>query len=376
MWLSLIGTLAIYLLIQQFVKREWLPIFWRNGILLLAGFLISEAVTKAGVDIGIRWFDIQEISGSFFFPLIVINSLLELFEIRNPTSLGQAAKSVGLNIALGLILLPAIFFFSFGYPEFYSIKTAALTALILLASDNGMITPFVKKKIRQFLRIESELLTTLLLIGIWIIYSWADWTDNFMHTDLLLAGFYLALIWPFSWTLCKTYEWLSPKLSKHSVWLMYVLLYGGYLIVEHFTMNGLLFTVVIAIIGKRYFGGQKHRVVKKHHQVQETIGGISMVFMGIAFTPNIFVDRWLMILLCIFIYSGFKSILGLIITKKICSDISVRDYLLGSIHGSSAIVLAISIPLSFTGWYTAQAMVLGLVIFEYVVAIPLMLRAR
>ena len=375
---TLISIVFIYFLLDYLIRKNKNIRSFRNGIFLLTSFLLSEIITGLGVDIKVRWFDIQTISAHFFFPLIVINSLLELFDIQNKKSLKQATTSVGLNLVLGLILLPPLFFYVLGYPEYYSFDTALITALILLASDNGMISRFVSKKVLRFLRIESELLSALLLISIWIIFSWEKWTDNYMQKNLWVAVLYLLSIIPFTWIICLLYQKTESKFRNNNLKIgwMYLLLFGGYLLVEYFTMNGLLFTIAIAIIGRPYFGHNQKEDLKNHYKLQEVLSGLSLIFMGIAFTPDIFSTRWLMMLTATLGYFGLKWIVGKLVSTRICTDIGVKDYLLGSIHGSSAIVLAISIPVSFTGWYTAQAMVLGVILFEYLIWVPLLLRTK
>lgn len=164
---TFIGIVCVYFLANLVIKRFDALRPFRNGIFILLGFLLSEGITNFGVDLEIRWFDLKFISAKFFFPLLIINSLLEVLEIKNRTSVRQGIKSAGLSILSGVTLLSVLYYIVVGHPQFFSFQSALLCALILMTSDNGMITPFVKKKAAKFLRIESEILSSILLISIW-----------------------------------------------------------------------------------------------------------------------------------------------------------------------------------------------------------------
>lgn len=185
----------------------------------------------------------------------------------------------------------------------------------------------------------------------------------------LFASVFTAWIIPF------VIKKLDPKIRKNipKLLIVYTLLFAGFHLVNCFMSNGLLFAIGVAFFGKDMVHFEIGKSLKLHYKFQQILSGTSLVFLGIAFTPSIFTDRWLMILVALVSYFGLKFLLSFYVKTKICKDITKKEYVLGAVHRASAIVLAISIPLTYAGWYTVQAMILGVVLIEYLLIAPLLI---
>jgi hypothetical protein len=67
--------ILVAIILERIIKRAGLTIY---SILVLWGFIASEIITSAGIDMGIRWYHFQDISFNIILPVVVFSGAITL----------------------------------------------------------------------------------------------------------------------------------------------------------------------------------------------------------------------------------------------------------------------------------------------------------
>ena len=176
---------------------------------------------------------------------------------------------------------------------------------------------------------------------------------------------------------------LTLLLASHSttrIVLLFVALGSFYLANNIFEVSGIMSVMGTAIVARICLNEKEHSFLLgadgNWHWLALLVSSILFVLMGLVITPDMFSHQWLAIL--IGIAAALMSRAATIFLCGIASrpfsraiDKSWQPILIwGDLRGVVAIALVLSLPTTLSYWWTIQAIVFGVVLFNLLVQAP------
>jgi CPA1 family monovalent cation:H+ antiporter len=345
-------------------------------ILLAAGFIGSEFLALRGVNTGLSWDNINPLIMHLCVPVILFHLGLKIprdeLQRQWRPAITYALFGGIFSILLSSNVLAALIGTSTGFP-----LSAAILAAVMLAISDMSAVPEVKGGLqstdttRQRLEIESLALGAIggTMFTAFTVPNVAInplfWGIEFARAALIgitlagAGGIFLQLFWG---------QGKDTSYSATKLLALVASLLGLNAVVIYLDGSSTLFAVVLAlsvrsIVSERFW---------------RPINGLAvaalLIIAGASFTPGLFEDRWLAMLI-----GAGVVIVGRVITIlpifwllfETGANIPTNEPWLATFaapRGAITLALAISIPLDFSGWYTVQAIVYGGVIASMISA--------
>lgn len=344
--------------------------FFRNLIplfLLIGGFVGSEFLSARGIDTGLRWENINPLIMHLCVPVILFHLALKIpskgLRQEWKPALAYAVFAGAGFVLLSAAVLSALLGSSSGFP----LSAALLAACLLMISDMSAV-PEIRGGLlscdptRQRLEIESLILGTL--GGTYFTaFVLPDVALNplFWTIELISAAMVSLSLAFLGGVLLQLFFGQTKGSSRTVIKLLAVVtaLLGLNAAVIYFEGSTTLFAVVLALSSRNLVSDVFWRPVNGLAVIA------LLIIAGASFTPELFTDRWLAMLI-----GAGLVVMGRIITVlptfwliyEAGTRISDNEPWLATFaapRGAITLALAISIPLDFAGWYTVQAVVFG-----------------
>ncbi|WP_341502750.1 sodium:proton antiporter [Gallaecimonas sp. GXIMD4217] len=385
--LTIALMLLLAMLLEPLARRLRLPF---ATLLVLVGFIGSELVLLAGFDTGFRWHHFQDWILHALVPVLVFESALNL-------RLG-ALKGVWwpvLVLAVPAMLLAAaisglVLFLGIGHELGFPLLTALITGVMLSATDPVAVVALFKamgapERLHTLLEGESLFNDATAVVAFMVLLGLAGggdisileaiWRFGYAFGGGILAGAALGLL---AWLGVRS---LSEQmhLAAGSVILMLLTFH----IAEHWLqVSGIVALVVAGLIyGESCRGKGQERLLTGLWEVAAYLAN-ALVFLlvGVTVTWMMFADRWLAMLIGIAaaILARSLVIYGLLplansLPGQQRLPLAQRHVMMwGGLRGAVSLALALALPVTLEGWYTAQSVVYGFALFTLFVQAPLM----
>lgn len=382
--------IVLALAIEPVSKRLGIPF---NALLVLTGFIASELVTGMGYDLGLRWENFRDLVLYLLVPALVFAAALTLDAralLRHlPSILVLAIPLFLLSVAIGTVLL----YLGIGHASGFPWLTAAVAATLIAATDPSAVIAMLKRygvSERIVILVEGESLfndaIAIVLFGVLTAGVTASThileLNNLSGIAMEFARVFIggslmgALLGAVGYWLLRRYrrDEFAAALSLALAYLAYASAetLGGLSGVMSVLMCGLALGMALHDAGSDFVG-------KLWGLLSFLAGSIAFLLVGVTVTPSLFSEGWWA--LCV-------GIAAALITRAIAVYLTLplferlpgmdrlahpdRRLLFGAgQRGAVTAALALSLPVVLTGWWTAQAIGYGVVLFTLFVQEPL-----
>ncbi len=385
--ISFLILLLLSLLIPLLAARLRLP---DSSLLVLAGFLVSEVIVRAGWDTGIRADNFQSLIIFVLLPLLIFDSAWR-FEIP----VLRANLSIILVLAVLAMVLSAVLtavgiFYGINHPTGFPWLTALVTGALLVATDPVAVVAQLRAigaPHRLEVLLEGESLfndaTAIALFGLFLALATGSGEGGLFSglTGFVVLFFGGSLVGAVFGVLGV---WLLKRIQKtHTVTLLSLLIaYSSFYIGEYFLhVSGIMATLIAGLLmGEPLRRRQTIADAQDHTFSVLALLANNLVFllMGVTITVVMFEQRWLAMLIAIgaVLLARIISVwLGIWIAERLPRTVAVPVaykpvMIWGGLRGAVTIALALSLPTTLEGWWTVQSIAFGVVLFSLWVQAP------
>lgn len=391
--LFFIGMLLTAVLVQPLAERLHVPFF---ALLVVVGFVGSEILVVAGMDMGLRWHHFHDLVIYVFLPILIFESSIHI-----DTKLLLHNLLPILLLAIPLMLLSAgisavVLYFGIAHASGFPWIAALLTGALLAATDPVAVIELFKKTgapQRLIVLIEGEslfndataivLFSILLSIAMTSEQATINWLDGLGSFTLVFFGGIAAgiLIGLVTWFLMRLLKTQIPEAACSVVGA-----FSAFLLAEEWLqVSGVMAVLATGV----WIGWAKQQNALANDgdflfQLWEFNAYIAnaMIFLlaGITITMDMFTQQWLAMLLGILavliaraigIYAFVPLLSALPGVETISRSYQTILYW-GGVRGAVALALALSLPVSLDYWWTIQSITYGVVLFTLFVQAPTM----
>ncbi len=382
------AALIVGALLESLAARYRLPF---NLLLLLAGFLASEAIVGLGFDTRLRWYHFHELVFYILIPLLIfetssrVNRVALMREWR-----AILMMAVPVLIACGAMTAMLIYV-GIDHPTGFPVIAALLAAAVLAAIDPGEIIEASGGDPR-FTRCNTLLNGESVFSDVVAVTVFAVFVNAALMNseDIGYASTGGLLLWSagggmlvgalaglLGRTICRVVRaGMVRALTAASI------AFAAFIVSRYIVMGSGAVAVLVATLlmtSGRGWGNEAERATVD--AVGWSARVILFVLAGATVTTFMFRDQWLAMLIAIgavtisrlFVVSGGLTLANIV---KRGGEFSLGErahLMVGGVRGAIVLALGLSLPLEFDAWYTVQSMVYGVVIFTLAVH-PLMAR--
>lgn len=381
--LILSGLLLLAVVIQPLARKARLPF---TATLVVAGYISSELLVKAGVDTGIRAENFHDLIFFVFLPVLVFESAYNI----NAGLLWKNLLPI-LFLAIPLMLLSTVItatliYFGIGHPTGFPWIAALLTGALLSATDPVAVVALLRQMgvaERLAMLMEGESLfndaTAIVVFSVFLAIatgtdgplSVADASRHFLYVFFggILVGAGTGLVFAILMELAgdTVIKALATVISA----------YLAYLVAESVLhVSGVMAVLVTGLIlGYRRQHATPGKDTGFEHKLWEFNAYVANVlvflFMGVTITAGMFEERWLAML------TGIAGVLlarslGIFTCVPLLNKLTPIEpisrpfqvvMLWGGLRGAVTLALALSLPTSLDYWWTIQSIAFGVVLF-------------
>ncbi len=367
-----------------------------GGLLVLAGFAVSELVVFLGYDTGLRWGSFGDLVLYLLLPMLVFSAAL-----RVDTACLREYLAATLSLALPLLLVATAIFtvliyvfvdHSTGFPWI----AAAIAASLFVATDSVAISEILERR-----QVPAPVTTLLEGEGAFgdaiAVALYASLTTYALamggDTSSLFSGAALLFLWAVgvgaatgalvAWLMLR-FGWRKLNDMPQSL-VTLVMVYAIYLCTELVFQASGVVTLMVAglILGNDYRGRDADSDTRFTYKLWKLLGRLCYVLLfllvGITITLDMFEERWLVMIMAI----GALLLARLpviVLSMPLQNRLLGSDRLnvvqgsllyLGGVRGAVTLALALSLPVELDYWWTIQSMAYGVVLFSLFVQAPL-----
>lgn len=381
--------LLLAMLVEPLSERLKLPF---SSFLVVFGFAGSELIVYLGFDTGLRWDDFVGIILHLLVPVIIFES-----------AFNANSKALFANIGTILYLaIPAMLFASVvtGYLLFFGINdsvnfpivTALLAGVILSATDPVAVVAIFKKlgapaRLNALLEGESLFNDVSAIVVFTILVNLSLNTSE----EVTAGGAIIFFIKSFFGgiavgvvvgLLAKTMYKLCSNHFGHTLLGIITAILAFYVAEHLFHFSGVVAVLSAGLLLGDYYRGQENT---DKHFAQEfwelnayIANAILFILVGVTITISMFTGQWYAMLLGIIAATIARGLVvyGLLPAFTLIpaiekTDVNYKNVIMwGGLRGAVSLALALSIPTEIEGWYTAQSIVYGVVVFTLFVQAP------
>ena len=377
------GLLLLAIVIQPLARKARIPF---TATLVVAGYISSELLVKAGIDTGIRAENFHDLIFFVFLPVLVFESAYNI----NASLLWKNLLPI-LFLAIPLMLLSTVItatlvYFGIGHPAGFPWIAALLTGALLSATDPVAVVALLRQmgvSERLAMLMEGESLfndaTAIVVFSVFLAIatgsdgpmSLADASRHFLRVFFggILVGAGTGLV--FAALIKLTGETIIRALAT------VISAYLAYLVAESVLhVSGVMAVLITGLIlGYR----SQHAVPGTDTGFEQELWEFNayvanvLVFliMGVTITLGMFEERWLAMLIGIAgvllartlgIFTGIPLLNSLTPIEPISRPFQIV-MLWGGLRGAVTLALALSLPTSLDYWWTIQSIAFGVVLF-------------
>ncbi|MBT8040916.1 MAG: sodium:proton antiporter [Xanthomonadales bacterium] len=394
---NLLPFLMFGILLAAIVTRPLQRVRWLSlpVVLVVAGFVASEAWVALGMDTGLRWNILRDLVFYLLLPILIFEAAINI----DARSLRREGFLIG-TMAVPLLLIAtgiaaALFMTLMGDALGGSWALALLTGAMICATDPTMVSGLLggdgqSRRIEQILEGES-LVNDATTITLFVMISGLLLSPTSEITALGVAGRFLltllggaAIGVALGWLFDKLIDPANDKVLATSATL--VLAFSSFWIGEHL----LGFSGVVATLSAGLTVAWRQRTHRSETDIAFALDSwrilgfcaSAMLFfaVGMSITLQMFADHWLAMMIGIgaalvsraaIVFLGVGPLSLLPRVDRI--GLSGQNLLMwGGIRGAVAIALALSLSFDIPHWYTIQSTVYGVALFSLVVQTPLL----
>jgi CPA1 family monovalent cation:H+ antiporter len=384
--LMFMAMLTVALLLEPLARLLHLPF---SAALVVGGFAGAHLMVNAGLDTGLRWHHFNDLVFFIFLPVLIFDAALQInarLLLRNLLPVVLLAFPV---LLFSAVLCAALLYYGIAHPEGFPWTTALVCGALLAATDPVAVHEIAKRlpvPERLVTLMEGESLlndaTTIVLFTLLLavagsgIETAAPATAAAEFARLALGGLAVGVL--FGVAAHALIRWLNRPLI-----VSLLIAYSAYLIAEtQLHVSGIMSSLACGLMVSR----SMHRT--RPHQRAEVdlwwaqLGWIanSSLFLlaGATVTLAMFTERWLAMLIGIGAVL-ITRLIGVWTVTAISSAIPGQQRIpagyrvvmtVGSLRGAVTLALALSLPVDLEGWWTAQSIAYGVVIFSLLVQAP------
>jgi len=386
--LSVLFILAFSLLIAELLSEK--TKLNRPLSYLIIGFIISEILTRNGIDVYLRADNFSAIVFQGLLPLILFEMTLSLVR----PSKKELFKCSGLAVYMLLIFVPfasVLVYFLMGQSDYFPPIAAVITIAVIAAIEPacsqlnaaaGRINAKIRAQIETETLISDAIAAVLFSLALMIAQGTllAESVGMEIVTSLLkltLGGLFAGISCGYLAVTIKPFFTSNTS----SLLLSLTLTYASYFIAESLIgASGVVAVLAAGVIYRLKMNKQKSfRPLKTSwHSIGYYADAWLFLLLGMTFTLDMFSERWLAMLIIVFAlllgrivaglsgYYLFKPYAGAVLAKPMLNGIIFGNY-----SGALAIALVFSLPEQLSYWWTIQAMVFGVVFYALLIQLPL-----
>jgi len=389
--MMLAGMLILALMLRPLAERRKLPF---AAVLVLTGFLGSEALLAFDLDTGVRHQSFHDLIFYVFLPLLVFEAAFKIDALMLRKNLFVILLLSIPVLLLSTTITAVLVYFGIGHPEGFPWIAAFLTGAVLSSTDASPITArFPGLGVPRRLRVlmEGEDLfndaTAIVTFGIFL-YIAQHPMEEITFGDALVAWLVVFFGGIFVGLLVGLGFLLVSRLFDDSIQQALVTLISAYtaflLADELLQVSGVMAVLVTGLTMGRVI----------HNDFQDERGSFvdtfwgfnvyvaeALVFllMGVTVSLNMFEERWLAILIGIAAILiaravgvfGTSPLINLLPWVQKLPGNFQQVLFLGSLRGAVVLALSLSLPVDLPYWWTIQSIAFGVVIFSLFVQAPL-----
>lgn len=338
--------------------------------LMLTGFAVSELVVGLGHDSGLRWYHFHGLVSHVLVPVLLFETASRL----EPDVLARAWRPVALLAGPGLLagaaLTAAALTAGIGHASGFPLATAAVAAVLLAAIEPAEVLRFAPGRPRVSVVVEGEavfsdvaavaLFAVLLSIALGEgVFGWARVLRGVGGSVVagaaagLLAGLAFRL-------LARVVRRAALRAALLSILAAGVFV-AGRAVLPGAGALALLVCVFAATRSERTTGATVRSLAAGLGRVARVV---LFVLAGATVTTFMFRDQWLAMLIAIAAVTLARFAVVEALLRV--AGYGARERLhvaAGGSRGAIVLALALSLPLELPGWYTAQSMAYGVVLF-------------
>lgn len=385
--ITLVVLLLLSLLAEPLARLTRLPY---TSVLVVIGFLVSEAIVYAGIDTGLRAENFQSLVFYVFIPLLVFESAFYINKPQLKDNIVPILFLAVLGMVLTCLVAAVLLYYGIGHASGFPWIAALLTGAILAATDPVAVVARLKElKAPQRLNVllEGESLfndaTAIVLFTLFlsIALSMVEAPNASQSQDILMivARFCLvffggAVVGALLGWLCA---WLDERMASVRTSMLISLLaaYGSYLLAESMHVSGVMASLGAGLAmsiscNSRCSVATDNRVADTWSFLAYLANSIVFLIVGAVITISMFEERWLAMLIAIAAITIARAIsiyggLGLLsLFQK--EPVAYRDQgvmVWGGLRGAVTLALALSLPVELPYWWTIQSIAFGVVLF-------------
>lgn len=388
--LLLMGCLLIAVLLEPLARRMHLPF---SALLVVAGFVGSEAMVAIGLDTGIRAESFHDLIFFVFIPVLVFESAFHIdasLLLRNLFAVLFLAIPVML---LSAAMAGALIYYGIAHPTGFPWIAALLTGALLAATDPVAVVALFRQlgcPERLAVLVEGESLfndaTAIVVFSLFLamaLHPEQGWQPGEIGLEFarvffggMLVGLIVALIF------IALLKWLREPVVQGLLTL--ICAYLAYIAAEEFLhVSGVMAVLVAGLLLGRAARGhaQEHRFVSRLWEFNAYLANaLVFLLMGVTITVAMFTERWLAILIGIGAVLAARAI-GIFVFVPLLSLLQ-RNHRIpagfqpvmfwGGLRGAVTLALALSLPTELEYWWTIQSIAFGVVVFTLFVQAPTM----
>jgi CPA1 family monovalent cation:H+ antiporter len=390
----IIAALVFLLLLAVIAQpvSKWIHLPYAS-VLVVFGFLASEALVFLGVDTGIRADNYQSLIFYVFIPVLVFESAYRIDKKQLLKNLFPILFLAIVGMLITCSLTAVGLYYGIAHASGFPWIAALLTGSILAATDPVAVVDRLKEinapeQLSVLLEGESLMndATAIVLFGLFLSMAVAT------KSELSATGVFIEFVKVFTGgaLLGLIIGYLAGLVDR---WFCSVLItgvltltvaYGSFLAAESLEVSGVMSTLLAAIAMSVVGEKNISKVESDNNEyLWELISHIAnaLVFLvvGAVITLSMFEERWLAMLIAIgavlvaravSVYGGLSLIA--LFQKEPVSVKYQTVMVWGGLRGAVTLALALSLPTSLDYWWTIQSIAFGVVIFTLFIQAPSM----
>ncbi len=390
--LFFLAMLAIALVLEPIASRWRLPY---PALLVVVGFVGSEALVAAGIDTGLRWDSFRDLVFYVLLPVLVFEAALRIDTealLRDLTAILLLALPLML-IAVGIT--GAVLYYGIGHPSGFPWVAALLAGAVLSATDPGAVLSHLRRlpqlgRLGNILQGESLFNDALAIVLFAVLAAMAIDVARVPSIDTALVNILVifsggVLVGAVLGYLARgLWRWLGG--TPHRAALMLACALGGYWLAEViFKVSGVMTVLVAGMLlnARLNEAGRSDKQslldLWSHHAF--IADALLFILLGVTLRWGLLADQWLAALLgivavliarAVIVYAGLR-LAGLFSTTSALPPRQQTLVFLGGVRGATTVALILSLPAGLSYDYTLQAIVYGVVLFTLFVQAPLTL---
>jgi CPA1 family monovalent cation:H+ antiporter len=373
----LTGLLVLAIVLQPLARRLHIP---HSALLVIAGFLASELVVRAGLDTGVRAGNFHDLVFFVFLPVLIFESAYNIdvrLLLRNLLPVLFLAIPLML---LSALITAALVYAGIAHPGGFPWIAALLTGALLSATDPVAVVALFREmgvSGRLGLLLEGESLfndaTAIVLFGVFLAVATGSggpmtWTDAAWHFSRVFFGGMLAG-GVTGFIMAAVMKFLRDPVTRAVATV--ITAYLAFAIAESLLhVSGVMAVLVAGLVLGR--NRENESFVQELWEFNAWIAN-ALVFLlvGVTVTTDMFTERWLAMLIGIAGVISARAI-GIftcvpLLSRVLPVEAIPRPYQVimfwGGLRGAVTLALALSLPTSLDYWWTIQSIAFGVVLF-------------